>query len=104
MLTVSQIVNADGSITRHASVSVEQAYTTLRINLGVETGGRDLGLPLYRIFRNGITANLIFDHAATRRLQEKALRDMKPINVDVSRGQTLIEPGANTCWRTATSL
>ncbi|MCS6242547.1 MAG: HDIG domain-containing protein [Opitutus sp.] len=93
MLTVSQIVNADGSIARHASVSVEQAFNTLRINLGVETGGRDLGLPLYRIFRNGITANLIFDHAATRRLQEKALRDIKPVIVEVARGQTLIEPG-----------
>ena len=93
MLTVSQIVNADGSIARHASVSVEQAFNTLRINLGVETGGRDLGLPLYRIFRNGVTANLIFDHAATRRLQEKALRDIKPVIVEVARGQTLIEPG-----------
>ncbi len=92
-LTVSQIVKADGSIARHASVSVEQAFTTLRINLGVETGGRELGLPLYRIFRNGITPNLIFDLAATRRLQEKALLDMKPITVEVARGQTLIEPG-----------
>ncbi len=92
-LTVSQVVNADGSLARHASVSVEQAFNTLRINLAAEVGGRDLGLPLYRIFRNGVTANLIFDHAATRRLQEKALRDLKPVIVEVARGQSLIEPG-----------
>ena len=92
-LAVSQVVNADGSIVRRASVSVEQAFNTLRINLAVEAGGRDLGLPLYRLFRNGVTANLIFDLAATRRLQETALRNLKPVNVEVGRGQTLIEPG-----------
>ncbi len=92
-LTVSQVVNADGTLARHASVSVEQAFNTLRINLGVEVGGRELGLPLYRLFRNGVTPNLIFDLTATRRLQEKALRDLKPIIVEVARGQSLIEPG-----------
>lgn len=92
-LTVSQVVNADGSLARHASISVEQAVNTLRINIAAEVGGRELSLPLYRLFRNGVTPNLIFDLAATRLLQEKALSDLKPVIVEVARGQSLIEPG-----------
>ncbi len=92
-VTVAQITNPDGTLSRRSTSSVEQAYNTLRINLIAETGGRELGLPLYRIFRNGVTPNLIFDLEATRRLQETALRHLKPVIVDVARGQTIIEPG-----------
>lgn len=92
-VTVSQIVNPDGTVTRHASQSTEQAFTALRINLAAEAGGRELGLPLYRIFRNGVTPNLIFDREATARLKENAVRDLKPVIVEVGRGQTITEPG-----------
>lgn len=92
-VTVSQIVNSDGTLSRRTSQSLEQALTALRINLTAESGGRELGLPLFRIFRNGVTPNLIFDLAATRRLQENALHQLQPVVVDVARGQTIIEPG-----------
>lgn len=92
-VTVAQVVNADGTPSRRPSQSMEQALTALRINLAAESGGRELGLPLFRIFRNGITTNLIFDLAATRRLQDNVSRDLKPVIVDVARGQTIIEPG-----------
>jgi len=92
-VTVSQVVNADGTPVRRQSQSMEQALTALRINLAAESGGRELGLPLFRIFRNGVAPNLIFDFAATRRLQESADRDLKPVIVEVARGQTIIEPG-----------
>ncbi|CAM3078526.1 HD family phosphohydrolase [Rariglobus hedericola] len=92
-VTVTQVVGTDGSITRRSSASLEQAFTALRINLAAEAGGRELGLPLFRIFRNGVTTNLIFDLEATRRLQENALRELSPVIVEVARGQTLIEPG-----------
>ncbi len=92
-VTISQIVSADGTVTRRSSESLEQALTALRINLAAEAGGRELGLPLFRIFRNGVTPNLIFDLEATRRLQENANRELKPVIVDVARGQTIIEPG-----------
>jgi putative nucleotidyltransferase with HDIG domain len=92
-VTISQIVSADGTITRRSSESREQALTALRINLAAEAGGRELGLPLFRIFRNGVAPNLTFDLEATRRLKENASRELKPVVVDVARGQTIIEPG-----------
>lgn len=92
-VTISQIVSSDGTVTRRSSESLEQALTALRINLAAEAGGRELGLPLFRIFRNGVTPNLIFDLETTRRLQDNASRDLKPVVVDVARGQTIIEPG-----------
>ncbi|HEY8931811.1 MAG TPA: HDIG domain-containing metalloprotein [Rariglobus sp.] len=92
-VTVSQIVSADGTLTRRSAESMEQALTALRINLAAEAGGREAGLPLFRIFRNGVTPNLIFDLEATRALQENAIRELKPVVVDVARGQTIIEPG-----------
>jgi putative nucleotidyltransferase with HDIG domain len=92
-VNISQIVNADGTPARRPSQSMEQALTALRINLAAESGGRELGLPLFRIFRNGVAPNLIFDPEATRRLQDQAIRQLKPVMVDVARGQTIIEPG-----------
>lgn len=91
--TVSYITAPDGTTSRHAAKSLEQAFTALRINIAAEAGGRELGLPLFRIFRNGVASNLVFDLEATRRLQEAALRELKPVIVEVTRGQTLIEPG-----------
>jgi len=92
-ITLTQITGADGDVARRTSLSKEQAYTALRVNLAAESGGRELGLPLYRIFQNGITPNLTFDFEATRRLKEKAKSELKPVIVEVDRGQTLIEPG-----------
>ena len=91
--TLAHITGPDGTTSRHVSKSLEQAFTSLRINLAAEAGGRELGLPLFRIFRNGIAPNLIFDLEATHRLQENALRDLKPVIVEIARGQTIIEPG-----------
>jgi cyclic-di-AMP phosphodiesterase PgpH len=87
------LLNEDGKIVSSSAESMEKALTDLRINLAAESGGRELGLPLFRILRNGVAPNLIFDLAATRRLQENALRELKPVVVQVERGQTIIEPG-----------
>lgn len=91
-ITVS-LLTEEGTIVGSSAESMEKAFTDLRINLAAEAGGRELGLPLFRIFRNGVAPNLIFDLAATRRLQENALRELKPVIVQVERGQTIIEPG-----------
>ena len=92
-VTLWHVLGTDGVAGRRSSLTMEQAFTALRINLAAEAGGRELGLPLFRIFRNGLSPNLIFDLEATRRLQENALRELKPVVVDVARGQTIIEPG-----------
>jgi len=92
-VTVFQVTRGDGTLAQQSSTSMEQAFAYLRINLSAETGNRALSGPLFRIFRNGITPNLIYDRDATLRLQDEALRVLKPVRVNVTREQTIIEPG-----------
>ncbi len=93
-VTVFQVTRSDGTMAQQSSESMEQAFAYLRVNLSAETGNRALSGPLFRIFRNGITPNLIYDREATLRLQDEALRLLKPVSVNVARDQTIIEPGA----------
>jgi hypothetical protein len=92
-ITVYQIARDDGEVVQRSAASLEQALTFLRITLSAETADRNLSALLFRLFRNGLTPNLIFDRDATLRLQDEALRELKPVVVSVERGQTIIEPG-----------
>jgi putative nucleotidyltransferase with HDIG domain len=92
-VTVYQILRPNGEIAQRPVQSMEQALTFLRINLSAEGTGRDLSASLYRIFRNGLTHNLVFDPEVTKRREGEALKSLKPISVSVKAGQTIIEPG-----------
>ena len=92
-VTVYQILRSNGEIAQRPVQSLEQALTFLRINLAAEGTGRDLAGVLFRIFRSGVTPNIMFDQAATNLRETEALRALKPVTVSVERGQTLIEPG-----------
>jgi len=50
-------------------------------------------MALFRFFRTGLTANLNYDRAATEAREADARRQVKPVLVNVARGQTIIEPG-----------
>jgi hypothetical protein len=82
-----------GEVTQVRVQSMEEALTFLRINLAAEGVSRESTLALFRLFRNGVTPNLIFDRAATEQLQQQAIADLRPTIVTVERGQTIIEPG-----------
>jgi putative nucleotidyltransferase with HDIG domain len=90
---VYQILRPNGEITQRPVQSLEQALTFLRINLSAEGTGRELSAALYRIFRNGVTANFVFDREASSRRETEAVKTLHPIVVAVARGQTIIEPG-----------
>jgi cyclic-di-AMP phosphodiesterase PgpH len=91
-ITVFQIANGS-DVSNQAVESLENALTLLRINLNAEGMGRPTTLSLFRIFRNGVTPNLIFDQAATTALQESAIATLGSVMVQVERGETIIEPG-----------
>ena len=82
-----------GEVAQVRVQSMEEALTFLRINIAAEGVSRDATLALFRLFSNGVTPNLIFDRTATERLQQQAIADLKPVIVQVERGQTIIEPG-----------
>ncbi len=91
-VTVFQISQENG-IANQAVDSMENVLTLLRINLNAEGIGRATTLSLFRIFRNGVTPNLVYDQTATKALQESAIANLKPVIVSVDRGETIIEPG-----------
>ncbi|GAB5562462.1 MAG: HDIG domain-containing protein [Synoicihabitans sp.] len=91
-ITVFQISQEEG-VSNQAVESLENALTLLRINLNAEGIGRATTLSLFRIFRNGVTPNLVYDQVATKALQETAIASLRPVIVDVERGQTILEPG-----------
>jgi putative nucleotidyltransferase with HDIG domain len=93
-MTVFRVLKPDGDVTQRPVQALEEAHTFLRINLGAEGLGREALLALYRLFQNGLTANLVYDRTATERVQQSALKALRPVTVSVERGQTLVEPGA----------
>jgi putative nucleotidyltransferase with HDIG domain len=92
-VSLFRLRRSTGEIAQMRVQSMEEALTFLRINLAAEGVSRDATLALFRLFRNGVTPNLVYDREATERLQQQALTDLKSVVVAVQRGQTIIEPG-----------
>lgn len=90
---VFQVARPDGGITQRPVQSLEDAYTFLRVSLATDNIPRPSAQAVFRIFRSGLTPNLVFDRDATRARQSAAMNTVKPVIVNVVRGQTLVEPG-----------
>jgi len=92
-MTAYQLRTADGAIVPARVQSREEALTFLRINLAAEGVGREGATALFRLFRNGLTANLVFDSAATGLQRARAADAQRAVVVTVQKGQVLAEPG-----------
>ncbi len=91
-VTVFQITKSNGEVSQRPVQSMEDALTFLRINLMAEGPGRDISNALFRIFRNGLTPNVMFDPEATNRLKTQAVEDIQPVTEHVEKGQVIVEP------------
>lgn len=91
-MTVLQVARPDGDVGVRNVQSLADALTFLRINISGEDVPRQVSLALFRILRNGVTPNLVFDHEATARREQSEINQLKPITIHVMRGQTIIEP------------
>jgi putative nucleotidyltransferase with HDIG domain len=92
-VTVFQIARPNGEVAQRSVQSVEDALTFLRVNLAAEGVPRPAALALFRIFRNGLVPNVVFDPEASRKREEIAMQQVHPVTLGVVRGQTIIEPG-----------
>ncbi len=88
-----QIARPEDSGAPRPVQSMEDALTILRVSLATDQVPRASAQAVFRLFRFGLTPNLIFDRAATLARQENAEQSVKPVIVRVVRGQTLVEPG-----------
>jgi hypothetical protein len=91
---VFQIARPDGAVAQRPVQSMEDALTVLRVSLATDQVPRASTHAVFRLFRFGLVPNLVFDRAATQARQDAAARTVKPVVVNVVRGQTIIEAGA----------
>jgi hypothetical protein len=92
-LAVLQVARPDGTVAALSVRSKSDALANLRVMLADKDTPRDLALALFGFFSNGVAANLNYDVAATHQQQADALKALKPVTVQVERGETIIEPG-----------
>ncbi|HEX2853559.1 MAG TPA: HDIG domain-containing protein [Opitutaceae bacterium] len=90
---IFQIARPNGEVSPRPVQSLEDALTFLRVSLSSEGVSRAAAQALFRLFRNGVAPNVVFDQAATAAREAEALKTLKPVVVRVERGQTLIEAG-----------
>ena len=91
--TVFQIAHANGNVSSHPVESIEDALTFLRVSVSPEGVTRAVSQALFRFFKNGITANLVYDRKASEEQKLAALKQLTPVSVQVARGQVIIEAG-----------
>jgi len=90
---VFQITRPDGNVTQRPVQSLEDALTLLRVNLATDNLPRPATLAVFRLFRFGLTPNIVFDRTATEARQAAAIAAIRPVNVNITRGQTIIAAG-----------
>ena len=82
-----------GEVAQRSVQSMEDALTFLRVSLAADGVPRQAAQALFRLFRDGVTPNLVFDEAATRARVAEAVRGMRQSTVNMERGQVIIEAG-----------
>jgi len=85
-------VEAASAIAPRRIQSQEEALAYLRLNLSGEDVPRSAQLALFRLLRHGVSPNLVFDREATAARQRALLANLKPVVIEVARGETIVEP------------
>jgi putative nucleotidyltransferase with HDIG domain len=91
---VFQIARPNGEVAQRPVQTMEEALTLLRVSLAASGVPRNATLAVFRLFRFGLTPNVVFDRAATAAKQAAAAKRIEPVTVHVARGQTIVEAGA----------
>jgi len=80
------------AVTPRRIQSQEEALSYLRLNLSGEDVPRAAQVALFRLLRHGVSPNLVFDREATAARQRAILANLKPVQIEVSRGEAIVEP------------
>jgi putative nucleotidyltransferase with HDIG domain len=91
-LTLFTVEDEFGNIQEVQILSEEEGLRTLRIQLAALDIPRESTVSLFRILRSALLPNLIFD---TERTQDRVLaaqQAVKPFQINIPEGQSIIEP------------
>lgn len=92
-ISLFRLLRADGDISETHVQGMEEALTYLRVNLTAGAADRTAAHAFFRLLRNGLQPNLVYDEAATARLRTEILSRLPPATVSVVAGQAIIQPG-----------
>ena len=88
-----ELARQGGGFAQRPVQSMEDALTILRVSLGPDPASRASTQAVFRLFRFGLSPNLVFDRDSTTGRQEAAAKAVRPVKVSVARGQALVEAG-----------
>ena len=80
-VTVFQVSRPNGETSPRPVQSMEDSLTFLRVNLAAEGVARPAALALFRLFRNGLVPNVVFDKEATQRREMETMQQVRPVMV-----------------------
>jgi cyclic-di-AMP phosphodiesterase PgpH len=92
-MVLFHIMRESGEVSQTRVQSTEDALMFLRINLSAENIPPETATAMFRLLRNGISQNLMFDREQSERLQREMLEALRPVIVHVESGRSIIEPG-----------
>jgi putative nucleotidyltransferase with HDIG domain len=90
---IYEIERPAGGVAARPVQSMEDALTFLRVSLGSEGVPKPAAQALFRLFRNAVQPNLVFDREAAASREAAVLGKLKPIKVRVPLGTTIVNAG-----------
>ena len=93
-VTVIQLVDEDGQFNLPNARSMSDALVALRVRINALSRDSQTARALFDIFREGLSPNLLYSAAGTKRAIKRAIDQLEPSVVRFKEGDTLIEPGA----------
>ena len=91
---VLQIARPNGEVAQRPVQTMEDALTLLRVSLAATNVSRNSTMAAFRLFRYGVSPNIVFDRAATSARHSAAAKKVQPVTLNVARGQTIVEAGS----------
>lgn len=91
--SIFQIARPTGEVAARPVESMEDALTSLRVGLAADGVPRAAAQALFWFFHKGVSPNLIYDKHATDARIAAALATLRPVTVNVPRGEVIIQAG-----------
>jgi len=88
-----EVERPSGQVSSRSVQSMEDSLTFLRVSLSAEGVSKDAASALFRLFRDGVQPNLVFDRAAAAAREAEVVAKLKPVSVNVPPGKTIVDAG-----------
>ena len=88
-----EVERPSGGVASRSVQSMEDSLTFLRVSMSAEGVPKEAAQALFRLFRDGVQSNLVFDRAAAADREAEVVAKLKPVTVNVLPGKTIVDAG-----------